>query len=150
MHYIPGFLNGNTNPLCQKGHFPPYKTHFDSISSHYASTLIEIATIFGPCCCSVICICDIAKADVWSEMYCPPEIICHTIYCNNSVDKLNLLHGISDCLVQINKCCNVSYTYLYYCPFSSTWIQKNTDIMPIMSRYSMLLLPGGGTNTIKH
>lgn len=131
MHYIPGFLNGNTNPLCQKGHFPPYKTHFDSISSHYASTLIEIATIFGPCCRFVICICDIAKADVWSEMYCPPEIICHTIDCNNSVDKLNLLHGISDC----------TYTYIiaHFLAF---------DIMSIMSHDSMLLLPG--TNTIKH
>lgn len=47
IHYNHGLLNGNTNPLCQRGHFPPCtKTHLNSTSSHYASTLIEKAYIF--------------------------------------------------------------------------------------------------------
>lgn len=63
MHYNHGFLNGNTNPLCQRGHFPPHKTHFNSTSSHYASTLIETANIFrGSCSIFVLCMYDKAKA----------------------------------------------------------------------------------------
>lgn len=47
IHYNHGLLNRNTNPLCQRGHFPPCtKTHLNSTSSHYASTLIEKAYIF--------------------------------------------------------------------------------------------------------
>lgn len=33
MHYNHGFLNGNTNPLCQRGHFPPC-TKLISIPHH--------------------------------------------------------------------------------------------------------------------
>ena len=39
-------LNANLNPFCQGRHFSAYKkTHFNSTSSHYASSLIETASV---------------------------------------------------------------------------------------------------------
>lgn len=62
-HYIAGFLNGNTNPLCQRRRFPLCKTQFKSTSSHYASALIEIANIFEAGFSFVLGACDMARAD---------------------------------------------------------------------------------------
>lgn len=62
VHYNHGFLSGNTNPHCQRGQFPPHKTHFNSTSSHYAFTLIETGNIFRGSRSFLYCVYDKAKA----------------------------------------------------------------------------------------